>query len=760
MQSIETKLLTLLQTITGNGSFATFGVKNFTFPGLHIQGVGEVGLPLNAIQTSAILKVSQKAPFGKGSRTITDARVRSAWEIDASQLSFHHDAWAHFIQEIVADATIGLGIAEGEVTASLYKLLLYETGDFFLPHKDSEKEPGMFGTLVVGLPSSHSGGALHIRFDGREECIDFSAAASNYQIPYVAFFADCDHEIKPITSGYRICLVYNLVYTSSSPKVQAPQFMAQAKDMAALLETWAPTVENQAKVILLEHQYTPANFSAASLKHHDQPRAAALLAAADKAGYFGRLALVTHYQMGDMEGGSSDYYDYRSRNRRGRYEEPEAQDGTMGDVHETSLCIEHWSSDTGPGLGVLRLEEEDLITNVQLGTGDPLEKEEEGYTGNAGMTIEYWYHYGAVILWPKSRHAAILSATTVPVQLQWLDYYGQNWEKKVLQPQDYTKQILLGFQGLVLREGGNDDWNFDAAAAVLSKLKDENFLLNHCTHWLATVFDKITVAAWADLLQQYRPEIFAPIFQKAADTDDVFVVNHLLNVLQHIEVLEDVALNDFFFRQVRHIPLYIQKVDCADLGKSQYYTQAETRKAVITAMLEKVLSLSEYYNSDEVWLKNALTTITRSLPRKYVNGVLATILLSGGQEHRALAGALHMICIREVSARTAVMPTPPPDWSREVPVIDRYNKEIWEILRPFLVSPTQHVFEYRKNESLRQQMEHAIKSVTIDLEMETLKQGTPHTLKITKTQAAYERKFKKWQEDVGLLEAVRTVKMD
>ncbi len=752
MQPIETKLLTLLKTIEGNGSFATSGVKNFTLPGLHIEGVGKIGFPLNAVQAKEIINVSKKAPFGKGSQTITDTTVRSAWEIDADQLSFHHDAWAGFIKEIIADIKVGLGIEEGEVTASLYKLLLYETDDFFLPHKDSEKEPGMFGTLVIGLPGSHTGGALHIRFDGREEIVDFSPATSLYKMPFVAFFADCDHEIKPVTSGYRICLVYNLVYASGSKKVESPQFMSPTKDMAALLAKLAVSIEHQPNVVLLDNQYTPANFSGANLKHHDKPRAEAMLAAADKAGYFGRLGLVTHYQMGEMEGGGYNDYCYNSRNRRGRYEEPEEESGTMGEVYDTHTSIKHWADDKGPGLGTIFLDEEDLITDIEIGTDDPLEKQEEGYTGNAGMTIQYWYHYGAVILWPKSKHLALLSAAAVPVKLEWLYYYLQNWENEELHSQDYAKQLLLDFQGIKLDENWKESWDFTAAAAVLSKLKDEKFLLNNCADLLVTVFDKITIKAWADLLQQYRPGIFTPIFEKAADIDDVSVVNHLLNILKYIEELNDVALDGFLSDQIHNIPLHIIKVQLSDLGKSYGNDDDETRKAVIMSILEKVLSFSKHYEHDETWIKNTLEVITKSLPRKYVNRILAGILLSRESQNRVLANALHSICVREVSARAAAMPTPPPNWTRDVPTSSKYNREIWEILRPFLDSPTERVFEYRKNESYRQQMESAIRNVTIDLRMETIQKGSPYTLKLTKTQAAYERSFKKWQEDVELLE--------
>jgi hypothetical protein len=47
-------------------------------------------------------------------------------------------------------------------------------------------------------------------------------------------------------------------------------------------------------------------------------------------------------------------------------------------------------------------------------------------------------------------------------------------------------------------------------------------------------------------------------------------------------------------------------------------------------------------------------------------------------------------------------------------------------------------------------MEAAIKRVTINLKIETIRKGSPHTLRITKTQAAYE-KFAEWKKDAELL---------
>ena len=46
-------------------------------------------------------------------------------------------------------------------------MLVYGKGQFFLPHQDSEKDDAMVGTLVVSLPSAHTGGELVVDHAGQ-----------------------------------------------------------------------------------------------------------------------------------------------------------------------------------------------------------------------------------------------------------------------------------------------------------------------------------------------------------------------------------------------------------------------------------------------------------------------------------------------------------------------------------------------------------------------------------------------------------------
>lgn len=70
-------------------------------------------------------------------------------------------------------------------------------------------------------------------------------------------------------------------------------------------------------------------------------------------------------------------------------------------------------------------------------------------------------------------------------------------------------------------------------------------------------------------------------------------------------------------------------------------------------------------------------------------------------------------------------------------------------------SPTQDVFDFRRKQRERSQMEDAIKNEKVDLKMTTIRQGSPHILRITKTQKAYLNSMKEWRKDGELLEELK-----
>ena len=72
-----------------------------------------------------------------------------------------------------APAAEQLGLPAERLEARLYKLLVYEKGGFFLPHRDSEKHDRMVASLIVVLPNPIEGGALVVRHGAAKQTLPF-----------------------------------------------------------------------------------------------------------------------------------------------------------------------------------------------------------------------------------------------------------------------------------------------------------------------------------------------------------------------------------------------------------------------------------------------------------------------------------------------------------------------------------------------------------------------------------------------------------
>jgi len=551
MAGFKEQLLGVLGEIKGSGSFVSSDTKPFIFPGMVIRELDEIGFPINAAQVKDMIKVAHKAPFGKGSETILDTTVRSAWEIDATEIGFKNKDWGKFIEEIIEQIKPGLGLEGYSVTANLYKLLVYEKGDFFVTHKDSEKEKGMFGTLIIALPSIHTGGELLVRFDGREETIDLSEAANQYQIPYAAFYADCEHEIKPITSGYRVCLVYNLVQNKGAEKIEHNPLGSYAQRLAAILKTCEDETD-MPKIVLLGHQYTPENFTMDALKLNDRPKAEALVQAAQIAGFYLKFGLVTSYQMGELEINSSR----SSRSRRRSYyddfyDDDDLENGTMGEIYDESINVKHWMEGGLPPLQNIQFEEKDLISAIKLNEDEPVEKEAEGYTGNAGMQMEYWYHYGAAFLWPKKYHYDVLINLAPDNKLEWIDYYNKQWKSLTAADKELAKQLA---ESCIHANNWDAKPDFTPFVNWLVNVKDAVYLSKQASDFLVARFRHITVENWMNLFDTYPYTCFEKIFTTVANSGSLAATKHFLIILNNLLANNIHAYKNFVLQQTEQLP--------------------------------------------------------------------------------------------------------------------------------------------------------------------------------------------------------------
>ena len=97
--------------------------------------------------------------------TLVDPDVRDAWRVMPNRIHIENPRWHSALQRVVEAACEKLGAAD-DTEATLHNSLIYKAGDHLLCHRDGEKDPRFFGTLVILLPSRHQGGELVVSHAG------------------------------------------------------------------------------------------------------------------------------------------------------------------------------------------------------------------------------------------------------------------------------------------------------------------------------------------------------------------------------------------------------------------------------------------------------------------------------------------------------------------------------------------------------------------------------------------------------------------
>ena len=756
----ETRFLKTLQSIRGAGRFCVHGSIPFAFPGIRLRSGEELAFPLPPSQARAVRDVAEAAPYGMGAETRHDESVRRCWQIDAAGLEWTQPGWQRTVEALVKQIAGELGV-EGKVSAMPYKLLLYEKGGFFLPHRDTEKEPGMFGSLIICLPSQHAGGALLVRHQGREERVEFGAAHDATQIHYAAFFADCEHEVLPVTEGFRLCLAYNLVSPRGS-KTRAPSATANAPELLLPgLRAVAEASGNDLTAILLEHRYTEDGLSIAALKGDDRARAAALFETAERAGLTARLALVSLYQMGQLD---EDYEDsYRSRRSRRGYREDSSAEGEMGEICEETLTIAHWRTPTDKrdDTGTFAISEDCILSLATLGEGEPDEKFAEGYTGNAGCTMEHWYRRAAIVVWPQDAGPAILARYNFSATCE---KFREMAERKS------GAAALAPFSAALLDEARRrlgDAADYQSAPVALA---------------VHPLLHGIALSGSEEHLQHMLRPVFLPVFRLAdralwlallrafGDKPAVFFLRHTTpaNLSSHVNALFhalDAALNaapELARGMAARLPSWFvtgEKPDWRFRDESSVTPVHRWHLALAASCLVTAVA-------DRTALENVLWS-QGLLP--HLREVLGPAFLE--KSHRAwfakshsLAPALLTATVNTLAAE-CTRPLPPyPDWSRPVPVAaltaPRWQSGplIMELLT-FMTDPARGELRIRKPQAMRSAVEHFVRDHQFDLDMTTDKKGSPHTLVCRKNDASHQRSLKRRSDDETLLARLRGIEI-
>lgn len=764
MNDTAKALLAALDNMHGRAGFTSVGTSPFFFPDMTVQGVGEIAFPLSVQQAYAFTGVAEVAPYGKGSKTKRDESVRKCWQLDAELVSFKAKAWGKYLDSILAKISEDLGII-GKVSAKPYKLLLYGPGSHFKAHRDTEKLDAMFGTLIVALPSRHEGGQLHIRHGGEQVTVDFSSEAHSHDFQYAAFFADCEHEVVPVKSGYRFCMVFNLVLEEGDPALLNLTANDYAGPLAELLKQISPKEQGAtAKVILLQHQYTEANFSLSKLKGGDRQRAAALFSAAGKAGFTARLALATFYQMGELEDGY-DYGWHHSSRRKGR-DNPD--EGTMGEVYEESFNLGHWrdAGDRKIKMGSFEVSLEEVITGEDFSKIDPDEKSGEGYTGNAGCTMEYWYRRAAVVIWPEGCEEEIRCSKNMADACESLLDMSARGKTAIGSPYDKLAQAAIRVISI-----SEDKWDYGfrhldtnfhlpitRLALSLAKAKRADLVGKLASEVAPQRFSVLPRIAWQKLFAVCAPDIFSRIFEdwlkSAADRrGSLFAVLSALIAKSD----SDPLVSRIAAALAKLKPVEISKWEAQKSRDPIPPGSLEESRALLAASCcltrqTDIAAAIGFLKSD-----GSLFAVRKLIGPLFTDTVYKNLLAKS-----IVARELHHFCKETLEKEVARLLVPYPDWRRFCPPVfkEKYphhygRKEaqlsVLEEFAAFMADPAAMEHAIRRREDQRMIVEEFVSTHFLDIDFKTIRSGTPHTLLCTKNDLSYQHELEWRSKDEIML---------
>ena len=378
---------------------------------LSVTGVGEVSLPVASARAKALAGTARPAPFGLGDRTLHDRSVRDVGEIAASRVRIDARRWRAALEPALERVREELGLPEGTLEARLHKLLVYGKGQFFLPHRDTERDDDMLATLVVVLPSRHRGGTLTVEHKGEKRRFTAPRANAAPALTLFAFYADCTHEVKPVTEGTRLTLSYQLHFTSAETNApgdaagdatKEAAFEALARTVGAFFETaergsaakGTHTLDRVDKLVcLLDHEYSSRSLVWPRLKGADAIRALGLRYAALALDLQPWLAHVDIEETWSAQPawGEDDGYD-------------------LEELIDRGATLEGWRDAHGEprDFPSLYARESELCRDGGLEDTEPEHEQYEGWMGNYGDTLERRYRSSAIVLWPTRHHHRVL----------------------------------------------------------------------------------------------------------------------------------------------------------------------------------------------------------------------------------------------------------------------------------------------------------------------------------------------------------------
>lgn len=762
---------------TKSSRFCVAGCLPGVDPGIEVDGLGAIAVPLKRGVAKKLVAHCQVAPYGKGTATLVDTKVRKTFELDPKAFRLSQE-WNAAVARTAQRAAEQLGLPAEQVEARLYKLLVYEKGGFFLPHRDSEKQDGMVASLVVVLANPFEGGALIVRHGAVKQTLPFEQAAQGTTPCYAAFYADCEHEVQRVTHGIRLCLAYNLVLKpkrDTRPDAGKPAALSDA--LTGSIKLWTAKQPAKPLVFALEHHYTQRGLSLDLLKGADRQLAELIVPAAENSDCRVHLAQVSRHLLQFADDGSFGrgyHWGYQSR---GPIE--------IGETYEDDLQATDWTDLQGKKQpwGPIALELSAIVSSIPIDEWKPASEDFEGYTGNAGNTLDRWYHRSAIILWHREHHFDVVAscgaAASIPLCNSMVAKLAKTPKKRLEEARNdcirFARAIIVnwprahfGFRQGTTREPspleGFSDLllnlhDRDTIALFLSKVAEQDQTLRLASFVVAACRE----FGWNAFARELRQLLAAP-----PDEPGRLSMRERQQVpLRDLDWLAAYCLDktadpDKAALARELCALAVERFCAPSPSRPAYYGPNARREppASEPSLLLLLKALVATGRDDDL---SRVIQFVESSPKEFtLDDCQVPSLKSLVQWSQKRFGVVHphvlswLASVRQqLEAATARQPAPPGDWARPADVA--CTCPYCARLKAFLADLANEVGRIPAREDLRHHLIGMINQHQCDVKYALERKGSPYSLVLTKTTGSFERASKRFEADCRLLKLLDEV---
>ncbi|KAK6974350.1 2og-fe oxygenase [Favolaschia claudopus] len=316
-------------------------------PCLEIEGIGSIGLPLSCGVAASFLAKS-------GGATL---------EVHSDKIRFQNFDWDAWLDKEAGRICSELAGRAVKPTYRLSSLVLESPGS---EHVFPDLAPDCAARLVVYLPSSFTGGQLRCHHGVQSKAIDFYSE-SQFQTSMLAAYSAVHLVQDPITSGYRLSLLYDIVGTTQSIP-PFPDMPHAASVLQQAVEEWIDDgdEEKDFTAYFLQWSYPMKKITTQSLCGSDALLVAHLKSFAEELDFRLYIVQVGLYQSryGEYDGYSGEKWDEVDPRRvkdLEEYADPELRHTVVYAIDTEAVPVDIFGVDFGNDD-----ESDDLYLNGQL----------------------------------------------------------------------------------------------------------------------------------------------------------------------------------------------------------------------------------------------------------------------------------------------------------------------------------------------------------------------------------------------------------